>query len=584
MASDKTSSLLKEKLGDFLEQHRDCLSEDLINEISNISDIIEDNESDNCKVIQITSKEILASFIIDVLDIKISKTDGDDSKEDSTIEEDIKNTPELEDNLSFKVLWELFKEKPKLTFFIEQYYVDRVYRDSFYTYYSQKHFEYSRFCKRIFVFDGNLLTDFQCKFVDIPARTLQSSLMGYIVIRPLESGKIGRTLLNPSFFGGPSNSFIRQTKYTATIAGKRMEIEAFPYSMQDRETTSCAENTLINLLDYFSQQYAEYKYILPSDVIATVKQNGFDRKLPSKGLDFRMMSKVLMEAGFSPVLYDKSLLKDPTKFRRIFHYYIESGTPIAVGVEVNKTLRHSIICIGHSRTDSTGWGNKEYCIMNGLGSEHRIWLIDSADAISEYIVMDDLKKPYEKYTWTSENNEDKIGTYIPNYLLVPLYKRMILEASDAYDICTSILADKEFGIQCVYHDVGTRDNPLGIRLFMASARGLKRHRIENFSQANAEMMECYINTPFPRFVWVCELYLKEDYPKDCIGEIVVDATAAPSSKSGSVIILHYCDIVMTKTPKDNSTLQNHKVHKLDKWEKFKGYRGNLNPINVTDDL
>lgn len=566
---------LREKIANFIKHQSGNLSEELIKQID---DIIDDDESEIGQVIETNNKETLAYFLIDVLDISISEAAVDTYEEDEIdIEEDIKQTPELNDNPSFRVLWDLLKEKSALTFFIEPYYIDRVYRDSFYSYYSEKHFEYSRYCKRLFVFDGNLLTKHRCDFADIPTNELQSAFIGFIVIRPLESQKIGRTLLNPGFFANLSDSYIRYANYSATMAGKRLEIEAFPYSMQDEETTSCAEITIINLLDYYSKKYAEYKYILPSDIIAIVTHNGFDRKLPTKGLDFRVMSKVLMEAGFYPVLYDKALLTGPSKFKRILHYYIESGIPMAVGVDVNKTLRHSMVCVGHGQVNLESWGKRQYEIQDASDCNHCIWLIDSADTVSQYIFMDDRDKPYIQYTWTTENNIDKIGPYMPNYLLVPLYKRMILEASDAYDICTSVLADKEFGIQCVCPDVGTLDNPLGIRLFMASARGLKRHRIEHYSVENTEMKECFINTPFPRFVWVCELFIKEEYPNKCIGEIIIDATAAPSSKSGSVIILHYANIVMTKTPKDNSSLQNHKVHELLRWEKFDSYRGNLHP-------
>ena len=45
--------------------------------------------------------------------------------------------------------------------------------------------------------------------------------------------------------------------------------------------------------------------------------------------------------------------------------------------------------------------------------------------------------------------------------------------------------------------------------------------------------ERYINTPFPGFVWVCEVYLKEDYPEACIGEVIIDATFAPNVEMGS---------------------------------------------------
>ena len=159
--------------------------------------------------------------------------------------------------------------------------------------------------------------------------------------------------------------------------------------------------------------------------------------------------------------------------------------------------------------------------------------------------------------------------------MVPLYKRMFLEAADAYDICTSVLADGELGIQKKVPKVGTMDNPMVIRLFMASAREFKKFRINNFSTVNTSIKERYINTPFPRFVWVCEIYLKSDYPNSCIGEVIIDATAAPNVKMGSIIIFHYPYTIFHQLPDEKADLQHPIFRKLPKWEKFDGYRGNL---------
>lgn len=563
-----------------LEEHFGKLDDESVSEIYSTLNFDEINYA-NGRTIEISDRISLANFIADVLDIQF--TDSSDPENEAMevagedeydIESDIESTDELKDNRAFKILWELLKDLPLLTIVTEYYYVDRVYRDSYYTHYSGKHFEYSRYCKRVFIFGGNITSQYACEISSIPTEILQKEFIGCVVLRPLDFGKIGRTLLNPAYFKESEDAYIRYAEYDVSMFGKRLKIKAFPYSMQDEETTSCAEITIINLLDYFSKRYPEYKYLLPSDIIAIAMRNSYDRKLPTKGLDYQLISKVFMEAGFYPVLYNITRMTDSSKFKRILHYYIESGIPIAVGVDVNADLRHSIICVGHGQMAKDRIGAKQYSIQDEYDADHRIWIMDSADTVFQYIVMDDHEKPYSKYEWV-DGRIDKFGPYTPENILVPLYKRMFLEASDAYDICTSVLVDHDFGIQRVIPDIGTMDNPFMIRLFMASARGLKKNRIECFSEKNAQVREYYINTPFPRFVWVCELYLKEDYPDKCIGEIIIDATAAPSAKSGSVIILHYPNAILFKLPTENSSLRNRHFLKIEVWEKFDGYRGNL---------
>lgn len=42
--------------------------------------------------------------------------------------------------------------------------------------------------------------------------------------------------------------------------------------MQDGETTTCAEVTILNLMDYFGKKYCEYRSILPSDIVSIVEK------------------------------------------------------------------------------------------------------------------------------------------------------------------------------------------------------------------------------------------------------------------------------------------------------------------------
>lgn len=539
--------------------------------------------------LEIEDLSSLASFIMDLLNMEDVDTEECDLEEFDIldVEASVHSDLDLISNKAFKILWEMLKKIPELTLVTEEYYVDKVYRDSYYTYYSCKHFEYSRYCKRLFIFNGKLETTYKTAIIDLDSSILQKEFIGCVVVRPLSTGPIGRSLLNPFYLADGRNTYIRHAEYNVTMFGKRLTVRAFPFSMQDEETTTCAEITIINLLDYFSRKYAEYKFLVPSEIINIAIKNGYERRLPTKGLDYLVISKILMEAGFFPVLYNYDEIEDLTKFKRILHYYIESGIPVAIGLEINKNMKHSIICIGHGEVNQTKIGNRRYSINDALNKNRNLWLIDSSDLVCDYIVMDDNQKPYSKYTWEVKSindskpndnvfftdKEQTFGGWKPDYLLVPLYKRMFLEAADAYDICTSVLADGEMGIKS--KELGTMDNPVIIRLFMASARGFKNSRINNYTDRNKEIRERYINTPFPRFIWVCELYEMPDYPNYCCGEIIVDATAAPNAKLESIILIQYPNLVYERLPDSKMKSSATVFKKLITWEKFKGYRGNL---------
>jgi len=522
------------------------------------------------QIVLINSPEALVSFLIEILEIDAG--------------EEI-NVKDLNKNNSFRVLYKLLENISCLTIAIEHKYVEKVYRDSYYMHYSCKHQNYDRYCKRLFLFNGNIMQD--GVFPDYDIKFLQKEFIGTISIRPIAERKIGRSLINPYFVTDREEVYLRYAKYSVTISGVRLYINAFPYSMQDCETTTCAEITILNLLDYYSQKYSEYKYLLPSDIAEITKRNGFERSLPTKGLGYSVITKVFSEAGFYPKLYRVEALREVSQFKRIMHYYIESGIPVAVGVKIDDETRHSIVCMGHGKINYQNIDKKIYGIY-AQDTDEYIWLIDSADLSNDYIVMDDGQEPYAKCEWKTIKGESefapekhKLGKYEPDILMVPLYRRMFLEAQDAYEICTTVLTSSKLGIKKFVPEIGNKENPVIIRLFMASARGFKKGRIGKFSHVNKEISDRYRNILFPHFVWVCELYTKEGYQKNmAMGEIVIDATASPYDVLNSILILHYPYQIVYKSLSSSDVNQKSSCskeifEKVHLWEEFSGY-SNLN--------
>ena len=292
--------------------------------------------------------------------------------------------------------------------------------------------------------------------------------------------------------------------------------------------------------------------------------------------------------GFYPRLYGKNVFADMSQFKRVMHYYIESGIPVAVGAKVDEKTKHSIVCIGHGKINYEDIGKKIYAVYDTIMGNY-IWLVDSADLCKNYITMDDGRVPYENSEWKAEISHDvkkadkyMLGNYEPEMLMVPLYKRMFLEAQDAYDICTSALASSEVGIQKFYPEIGTKENPVIIRLFMCSSRNYKQRRISNFSSKNKEVREIYNVLRLPRFVWVCEIYDKSGYCEGkAQGEIVIDATSSPDDGTKSVLLFHYPYYILScqRNFENVGRLfdRDEVFEQVHEWETFNGYDHNLFP-------
>ena len=70
----------------------------------------------------------------------------------------------------------------------------------------------------------------------------------------------------------------------------------------------CAEVTLLNLLEYYSNSYNDYRIIVPSEIIENEQKHSHERVLPVRGITYPVLTKVLSEFGFSPRLYNISAI------------------------------------------------------------------------------------------------------------------------------------------------------------------------------------------------------------------------------------------------------------------------------------
>lgn len=505
---------------------------------------------------------------------------------------DMSNSKIMETGIAYEYTAELNKLLQRLprpyTIIQEPHYIDRSFRDTYYTYFSNQHFEIKRFSRRL-SFVGGKITREQY-FSDDPQmhNEIVSRFMGACVVNPLPGGIIGTTLIAPEFLLEKDKRpiYVRLSNYTLHVYGKKFFVNAFPYRMQDEETMRCAEVTLLNLLDYYSNSYRDYRSVVPSEILESEQKHNHERVLPSRGISFPILTKVLSEFGFSPRLYnlsaiDKYCLSKVTQedeLKRWMHYYIESGIPVALNLfpAGKNDSAHSIVCIGHGcmkeelirkakRNKWISWRHKDDC--------HPI--INSADFYDEYVVVDDNKPVYQvrDFQHLSLYPDMRVEN-----IAVPLYKRMFLDASDAAAIVRALLHDEKFGIDIWAEGFLNPREDVIIRLFMASSHSLKDFRTKTLSDIYSR--EAYALVPMPRFVWVCEIYREEDYALlNAFGELVIDATsvAGRGNSTKSLIMVHYPGVLGVRDP-EIAGAELEDMVELSNTDLFPGYRNNLHKI------
>ncbi|MDO5148812.1 MAG: hypothetical protein Q4D76_05400 [Oscillospiraceae bacterium] len=474
------------------------------------------------------------------------------------------------------------------TLVVEPHYIDQSFRDTFYMYFSNQHFSVDRSSIRVSFLNGDyninrFYTEELCK--------LNENFIGSCVINPLVSGAIGRTLLSPHYILPEKNScYMRVSDYTLNIYGKTLNVKAFPYRSQDQETMRCAEITMLNIFDYYSNTYNDYRIATPSDIISCEEKHNFERVLPSRGTTYPILTKVMSEFGFDPRLYTMagidnyifSSLEKKDKLKRVLHYYIESGIPVAVNLkstpQSSSSDNHSIVCIGHGKIkNELHIKARKNCfipfnIQNSNDDIYKNPIVNSADFFEDYVIVDDNVPVYQ-----IRNFSDFSPNMLVDGFAVPLYKRMFLDAVDAETIFYDLLFDENFGFSDFAKEILKKDEKVVFRMFMASSKSLKKFRVEKYE--DVDLKYYYSSIPMPRFIWVCELYREEEYfnnneSKMAFSEYIIDATSAPSRGPKSLILMKFPKYLTYRLP-DQNDIEMSEWREIETDQKFIGYSGNL---------
>lgn len=434
-------------------------------------------------------------------------------------------------------------KKTEFTVVAEPNYVDRQYRDSYYSYFSQKYSEYERNCLRIAFFEGKISQE---QFADCTF-DLEKIFIGTVVLRPLEVGNIGQTLLNPKKLN--VKGYFRTCVFRVMVYGRKLNIEAFPYSSQDGETMTCAETVLFNLIYYYGTKYSEYRILMPSEILQDIERESYERVLPSMGVYESNMAKVLSDAHFYPRIYSYQ-----EGFGDILYSYIESGIPLILSLP-----EHVVSCVGH------GLIRKELCFsdMEKLTETLKVnqkeyYTMSTETLCDEYIVMDDNETPYYKTTLDDivikyANNPDAVSNVeaIKSKdvsIIVPLYRRIFIDAARAESIFKSLFLENDIfldDIRSAYSDETwgiKKDNPFVWRMYLTASRSYKDFKTRKTS--SEELKYFYMECSLPRFIWVLEIGSMDEYllsPSRARVEILLDATSSPYSETRGIISVGYKD-------------------------------------------
>lgn len=443
--------------------------------------------------------------------------------------------------------------KDDLMAFVEPVYVDKVYRDSYYSYYASKSANMSKNCIRISFFEDEAHQISESVMCYDQYEYLKQQYRGFVVIRPTMPNIIGRNAISPQIV--KDNGFgICKTSIRSTVGGFKFEVEAFPAASQDSETMTCAETTVWSMMEYFGNRYPEYTPLLPSNIVNILKQTTIERQLPSNGLTEDNLSFIAKSCGFGSQLYHRDFFPD---FYNILSCYIESGIPVMVALsnkqhindeieagkkqeEVEDFIGHAVMCIGHETVTAAHIDNTVSQPVDGI-----LTVLDYDDIEKRFVFVDDNYPPYMMDSLSAPT-----GRYAPLYgrdqdwehclidhFVAPLYRKVYLEPKVAKGYLKELL--------CSPFMSQVHGKDITLRVFLCSTRSYRDY--VNRSSMSQEMKRMVSALTLPRFIWVAELSDRDKLKcGDVTGVIILDATECRTEFHDALLVSFCEDKVLYK--------------------------------------
>lgn len=440
-----------------------------------------------------------------------------------------------------------------ITVLIETDYVDRMYRDVYYHYFSTKMDSYHRNCIRVSLFNVPIDPDTFYSYEKAQEIRDNQDYLGFYVIRPTFPQVIGRNVISPKALKDEYSGFKTcSTCFSMTARGIKFDVVGFPHASQDGEMVCCADVTIWAIMEYFGNKYPEYSIIPPSKTMSSLKNISFERQLPTAGLSIESISFALREQGLGPKIYYRDEYKD--EFENLFSCYIESGIPIAVAVEEKENgeikerksdgnyqerkeeaiqdeplnINHAMICTGHETEDFVKYSKIAVEELNKIGDKIKVFDWDSIK--KDYIFVDDNRPVYSKSSF--DNPMDYQKNVQITYFLAPLYPKIYLDAHEAKKQMKKYIVERD-----IFYINPAFDNKIILRMFLTSSRSYKQYIAFN-REINFLLQEIILNLELPKFVWVGELSTPEDTLNEYInGIIILDATEPRYTENKSMMLI-----------------------------------------------
>lgn len=425
-----------------------------------------------------------------------------------------------------KVFFESLRDDLQVV--IEYGYVDVMYRNEYYSFYSSKLKEHSRNCAKLSFFEPDSINGVDAEgMLDYSTETIskiKSGFLGFLVLRPI-TACIGRNVIS---IKAKKSDYVKdicfcKTKIETSVLGVEVAVEGFPHASQDGEMIVCAETAIWSFCEYYGNKYPTHSTTLPSGVLNALSPVSNQRQIPSSGLYLNQVSSALKNLGLSPRvynLYDENSECMNEEIKEVLATYIESGFPVVACLQ-SRSLAHADICIGRTnKIDDLKRREVLYQYKSSIMVKSLYWYNSS---VNEFVFCDDNLPCYQiarldsPTSYYKANGIDGMENFKLVQFIVHLPCKVYNEAQ------TALRLIKDFVNKYAYNGTVSR-------VLLASSRSLRNH-LSTSEVLGKEWKNLLIGLSLPRYVWICEMSCDiDEFNRGFVsGLVLMDATAKENS-------------------------------------------------------
>lgn len=355
---------------------------------------------------------------------------------------------------------------------LEPDYIDADYRDEYTHFYSKTFQTLPDRCRRLHFF----------KPLGEGGRDLY---VGYVVLRPLRSRPVGRTMLIPP---DSVRSWVScTTREVVHPYGQELQTRGFPFIEQDTQLGVCAHASVWMVALYHHLAFQRPRRFMHDIADAAKTHHELWRPTPSEGLSDGQVSVALQQLDLDPITYVVDSPPSNQSIGRVICRYLNSRLPVILTTE-----GHVVVLVGYGR-DTKG----------------QLF----------YVRQDEGHSPYERIY----KDSDPLGEW--DLLFVPVPGKAYLAGESAEPFARRMLTRLLHRTQ---HRALKRrlGHYLRLRTYLVRAGEYKARLLERGVEASAAVI--HRSVPTSNWIWVVELQdiaLARETVRCVIGEMAVDATS-----------------------------------------------------------